>query len=321
MLDDLKFVQGAIAKKDIVPALSHFRIHNRKIKGYNGKIAICSPIDLGIDCQPKALDFIKAIQSCTDTVHLNLTPAGRLTVKSGKFKSHINCINEDFPDIEPEGTMVELTGGFLPALKVLEPMIAEDASRPWARGVLFRGAFAHATNNVVLCQYWLGYHFPFDLVIPHDAVNELLRVGLEPIAMQVTQNSVTFHYEGRRWLRTQTASTEWPDMGRILDKADVDAKELPDNFFTNLDILRPFVDELNRLYFVPGAMATCVEDGEGARIEHDADFAAIFPNEGCYNLNQLRLLVKVADQFDFKQSPALFYGQNLRGAINGMRFQ
>lgn len=321
MIDDLRFVQGAIAKKDIVPALSHFRIHNGRIKGYNGKIAICSPIELGIDCQPKATEFIKAIQSCDSTVHLNLTPAGRLTVKSGAFKAHIGCIAEDFPDVEPEGMTVQLPGGLLPALKMLEPMIAEDASRPWARGILFRGAFAHATNNVVICQYWLGYDFPFDLVIPHDAVNELLRVGLEPVSMQMTESSVTFHFEGNRWLRTQSASTKWPDIGRILDKEGVVPNDLPPDFFDKLDILRPFIDELSRVYFVSGAMATHIDEGIGAKIEHDPAYIGHFPTEGCFNLNQFRLLAKVAKQFDFNHSPALFFGDSLRGAIMPMRFQ
>ncbi len=317
MIDALKFVQGAVAKKDILPTLTHFRISAGVIKGYNGKIAISSPIDIGLDCQPHASAFIKAIQTCEGTVHMSMTPAGRLTVKSGKFKAHINCVIEDFPNIEPEGTMIDLPGGLLPALKLLEPMIAEDASRPWARSILFRGQFAHATNNVVICQYWLGYHFPFDLSIPHDAVNELIRIGVEPISMQTHTNSVTFHFPGGRWLRTQTASTEWPDVGRVLDKENIKAIPLPDDFFDNLEILRPFVDELNRIYFVEGAMATHLDDGLGARVELEP---GMFPPDKVYNINLLRLLAKVATQFDFNQSPALFFGENLRGAISPMRF-
>lgn len=320
MIDALKFVRGAIAKKDIVPALTHFQILNGRIKGYNGNIAICSPIDFGIDCKPRAVELIKAIETCKDTVHLSLTPTGRLTVKSGKFRAHVNCISEDYPDVEPEGQYAQLAGKLLPALQVLEPMIAEDASRPWARGVLFRDQFAHATNNVVLCQYWIGYQFPFDLVIPHEAVNELLRIGVEPLGLQFTAHSVTFHYPDGRWLRTQTASTQWPDFNRVLSHQDIKMRELPPDFFESLDILRPFIDELNRCYFVEGGMTTSIDESAGAKVDHDPMYAETFPAEGCYNLNQLRLLVKVAKQFDFFKSPALFYGDNLRGAIMGMRF-
>ena len=316
MIDDLKFVQGAIAKKDIIPTLTHFRIHEGIIKGYNGKIALCSPIDFGIDCQPKAVDFIKAIQTCESTVHLNMTPAGRLTVKSGKFKAHINCIDEMYPDVEPEGEMIQLTGNLLPALKLIEPMIAEDASRPWARSILLRDQFAHATNNVVICQYWLGYKFPFDLAIPHDAVNELIRINQEPIALQISENSATFHFPDRRWLRTQTASVAWPDISRVLDKAAQPSDIYPE-FFNDLETLRPFTDELNRCFFVDGSLATHVDEGLGARVEHGQD---CIPNDICFNLNMLRMLSKVATSIDYNQAPALFFGENLRGAIVQMRF-
>ncbi len=316
MLADLKFVQGAIAKKDIIPTLTHFRIHDGRIKGYNGKIALCSNIEIGINCQPKAVDFVKAIQTCLDnTVHLNMTPAGRLTVKSGKFKAHINCVDEIFPDVEPEGEFIKLEGGIMVALRLLEPMIAEDASRPWARGILLRGQFAHATNNVVICQYWLGHNFPFDMVIPHDAVNELIRIGEEPIGLQMTENSVTFHFQNNRWLRTQTASTQWPAIEKVLDKENINPKDLYPEFFTDLETLRPFVDDLSRCIFHDGFLATHIDEGIGARVEHNSDI----PNGMCFNLNQLRLLVKVATSFDFEQSPALFFGENLRGAIVKMR--
>lgn len=316
MIDDLKFVKGAVAPKDIVPALSHFRILDGRIKAYNGAIAICSPIELGINCQPKAVDLIKAIETCKDTVHLSMTPAGRLTVKSGKFKAHINCVTEDFPDVEPQGEVYQLAGGFLPALKVLEPLIAEDASRPWARSVLFRGQFAHATNNVVICQYWLGFTFPFDLGIPHAAVNELLRIGIEPTSIQMCENSATFHFPGDRWLRTQTNSTEWPNIDRVLDKPEITPVDLPAGFFADLEDLRPHVDDLNRCYFVGGSIGTHIDDGLGARIEMPAGF----PDGMVFNLTQLRLLAKVATSFDFNQTPAMFFGENLRGAISQMRF-
>lgn len=199
-------------------------------------------------------------------------------------------------------------------------MIAEDASRPWARSILLRGQFAHATNNVVICQYWLGFDFPFDLGIPHATVNELIAIGEEPESVQFSENSVTFHYTGGRWIRTQTVATEWPDIGRVLDKADINPMDLPEEFAANLETLRPFVDDLSRCFFVDGSMATHKEEGEGARVEHDELAAGVFPTDACFNINQLRLIAKVATSADFNRQQVLFFGENLRGAISQMRF-
>jgi DNA polymerase III sliding clamp (beta) subunit (PCNA family) len=315
MLDALKFVQGAVAKKDFVQALTHFHISGGFIKGYNGSLALCSPIDLDLEVTPKATPFIKAIATCKDTVQLNMTPAGRLSIKSGSFKAFVDCIDEAYPDVQPEGEILELDGTLLKALKKLNPFIADDASRQWARGIMFRGPSAFATNNVTLVEYWLGYNFPVEVNIPKPAVQELIRIGEEPTKVQVCENSMTFHYASGRWLRTQTYSTQWPDMGKVLDR-DSTQQPFPEGFFEALGDLLPFADDLQRVYFLNTRMATVPDDGLGASV----DLAGL-PEQGIYNIKQLQLLEAIAETIDLSQYPApcLFYGDRVRGAIVGMR--
>lgn len=315
MIDDLKFVQGAVARKDFVQALTHFNIHQGRIKGFNGSMALCSPIALDLDVKPKADQLVKAIQTCKETVQINMTPAGRMAIRSGKFRAHVDCIDEEFPDVEPEGELLTLDGHLLEAIKILNPFIAEDASRPWARGILFNGPSAFATNNVCLVQYWLGYSFPYIINIPKPTVQELIRINQEPVSVQVSPSSVTFHYEGDRWLRTQTYTTEWPDLARVLDR-EADPKELPDGFFEGLETLHPFVDDMDRVFFQETGMSTSQTEGEGASVELKG-----LPDTGVYNIKQLQLLDGVAGKIDLHQypKPCIFYGKNLRGAIVGIR--
>lgn len=316
MLDALKFVQGAVAKKDFVPALTHFHIGGGRIKGFNGKVALSCPIDLNLDAAPKAVPFIKAVQTCKDTVQLNMTPTGRLSIKSGGFKAFIDCVdNASYPDVQPEGEVVRLDGEFLKALKVLAPFIADDASRPWARGILFRGMSATATNNIVILEYWLGYPFPAEINVPKAAVQELLRIGEEPTHLQVSESNVTFHFEGDRWLRTQVYDLSWPDVGKVLNR-DSEQAPVPEGFFPSLLDLTPFVDELGRIFLREGRMTTTPDEGIGATVELPG-----LPADGCFHHKQLSLLEGVADSIDFAQYPApcMFYGDRVRGAIVGMR--
>ena len=167
MLETLNFVKGAVARKDFVPALVHFKIENGFIKGFDGKLSLCSPIDLDLNVSPQAVPFIKAITTCREAVSMHLTDTGRLAIKSGSFKAYIDCIDDaEYPDVAPEGKKVELDGEFIPALKMLNPFIAEDASRPWARGILFFDDVAFATNNIVLMEFKLDYKFPLPVNIP-----------------------------------------------------------------------------------------------------------------------------------------------------------
>lgn len=316
MLAALKFVQGAVAKKDFVPSLTHFRIENGTIKGYNGMIALCCPIDINLAVSPRAIPFIKSIQACQETIAMHITAAGRLSIKSGKFKAFVDCTDEPFPDVEPEGHKVKLNGKFLEAIKVLAPFIAEDASRPWSRGILFYGQSAYATNNVALVEHWLGYDFPTPINVPKQAVNELLRIDEEPEYLQIHPSSVSFHFADRRWLKTQTFDLGWPNVVAILSRESTPVV-ISAELFESVETLVPFVGEIPKIYFMPdGTITTDAVDGQGAVVEV-AQFGAV----GVYNIHQFLLLHNVAKTIDMTQYPApcMFFGDNIRGALVGMR--
>ena len=316
MLLELKFVQGAVAKKELIPSLTHFRIEGGRVRSFNGMLALCSPIAFDIDCSPKAIPFVKAIQNCNDTVTLNMTTNGRLSVKSGPFNALIECVTEETPHVEPEGIEFQIDGeALLKALKVIAPFIGNDASRPWTNGVLLRGQSAFATNNVTLIEYWVGTPFPLTCNVPRDAIREMVRIGEPPTHAQADGRSITFHYSGGRWVRTNLLSAEWPDLAPILETTGQMA-QFPESIFEGLEALRPFLDKLNRVYFNGHGLSTTAEDSDGAHYK-----IADWPHEGIYAWPMLMLLKDVAKWIDFSSypKPCIFQGDRLRGAIIGMR--
>lgn len=86
MLKELKFVQGAVGKKDLLPAMTHFQIQNGHVRSYNGTLALSSPLPFDIDCCPKAEQLVKAIGQCDEVITLSMTPGNKLRVQSGKFQ-------------------------------------------------------------------------------------------------------------------------------------------------------------------------------------------------------------------------------------------
>jgi len=319
MLETLKFVGSSVAKKDYVPSLTHFRIQNGRILGYNGRIAISSPIDLDLTCSPQAVPFIKAIQTSRDVVQMHLTPGNRLVVKSGSFTAHVACLPEgpdgSFPDIYPEGETVPIEGSaFVDVLSELEPFISEDASRPWSQGILLRDRSAYVTNNVILIQKWIGISFP-DLNIPREAIKELSRIGETPEKIQIGRTSITFHYASGRWLRSQMLTNEWPNVEGLLG-AESAPIQIPEMFFQALEDLTPFIGEEERVFLKAAAILTHEDTELGASVQWD-----IGSDCGCYNLLQLRKIHRVAKQADFTTypRPMPFFGDNLRGVITGMR--
>ena len=317
MLDALRFVQGAVAKKDFVAALTHYQIKNGFVKGHNGGLTLCSPIDLDIDVTPKAVTFAKAIATCKSVIQMHLTPSNRLSIKSGNFRALVDCIEEGFPHTDPEGDSIDLpNGGILKALKTLAPFIAEDASRGWARGILFRGQSAFSTNNVVLLEYWLGYEFPAEINVPRSAVMEMIRIGVDPIRMMVANNSVTFFYPEGKWLKTQLYSLEWPDLGKVLGKTNHPLLP-PEGLWDALESAEPFVNKLRQVWLKNGTVSTDSGQDAGATI----DVPGIEGDLGIYNVDYLLELSEVVQAIDLTMypNPCIFYGENIRGAIVGMR--
>ena len=317
MLKELKFVQGAVAKKDFLPAMTHFVIEDGRVRAYNGMIALSSPLPFDIDCKPKAEPLVKAISNCNETVTLSMTPAGKLRIQSGKFRAFVDCIEEETAHVTPEGQEVQLDGeAVLEALKVIHPFIGDDASRPWTNGVLLRGQSAFATNNVILVEYWVGAQFPFTVNVPRQAIREMLRINEPPTHAQVTDKSITFHYSDGRWVRAQLYESEWPDMAKVLDKQ-ADATTVDQRIFEALTTIKPFADKMGRVFISDGTLSTSHDSNvEGASYEIPG-----LPFAGIYNIDMLNLLKGVAELADFTTypQPCLFYGQKLRGAIIGMR--
>lgn len=318
MLEDLKFCAGSVSKKEIVAGLTHFAISDNRVRGFNGTLALSSPIAFDISCKPKADMLIKAIANCEDTVQLALTAAGRLSVKSGVFKAFISCVEGDTPHVEPEGEIVNFDGvALLEGIKQVAPFIGVDASRLWAQGILIKDKSLFATNNIILVQYWLGIDFPHIVNLPRAAIKEMLRINQAPLYAQVAENSITFHYEGDRWLRTQLYSTEWPDLSKILDKA-FKPTPLDERLFEALDVIKPFLDKLETVHINGGLVSTHLDENEGGSY-----FVPDLQDEGKYNHTMLMLLKGVCEQIDWSSWPApcLFTGakNRLRGAIIGMK--
>lgn len=317
MLKELKFVQGAIAKRDLMPAMTHFRIEGGFVRSYNGVLALCSPIDCDIDCIPKADKLVKAIGRCKDVMTMTMCDNGKLEISSGPFHVFVDCIEGETHHVEPSGTRVDFDGeALLNALKIVYPFIGDDASRPWTNGVLLREQSAFATNNVTLIEYWLAANFPITVNLPEVAITEMLRINEAPTHGQMDQNSMTFHYQDGRWIRTQLLEITWPELTKILNVKS-NPTPIDPRLFEALDSLEGFTDKAGRVYIRDGMLRTEDDDalsGAGYAV-------AGLGIEGAYQIKMLSLLKGVATHADFTRYPeaTMFFGDRLRGAIIGMR--
>lgn len=322
MLDTLKFVQGAVSKKSLLPALSAYRIHNNSITAYNGELAIGSPIEIDGGFLPKAQPFFKAIQQCASETSLTLTDAGNLSVRSGAFRATIPCLpSGDAIEIEPEGDSHIFNGeGLLKALQTVLPFIGNDASRPWSNGVLFKDQCLTATTNALLVQVWVPDLQMPTLNLPMQAAREVVRVGEAPKSMLFADRSATFLYENDRWIKSHLLSTKWPNLDSVLQPREGEMADAPPaGFFDGLRAIADFADPTYKsVYFRDNGLHTTQTGNDGASYTFDEPFT----HKGCYNIEQLLKLDGIVDAIDFAAYPekSVFYGPgNIRGFLVGMR--
>lgn len=318
MINALRFVQGAVTDKDYVPELSHFRINSGHIMGFNGRLSLCSPIDLDFDVSPKASTFTKALMSCGDNVALSLTPNGRLSVRSDGFRVYVECLEDYAFNYYPVGDPYPVPPGFIDGLKSVFAFVGQDASRPWSMAVHLNGGSLYATNNIVAVQYWLGGETP-TVTIPHNAVKELLRIGQEPISMQSDGFSLTFWYGQGKWLRTQLVEAKWPleQFKSIFDKAtDAETEPVNEELFRGLEKLKPFTTSsgVSRIFLLGDRIVTDTTDDTGAVFEVEG-----LPSERAFNRNMLALVGTVAQRINLEAEPAFFTGDRIRGVLMGMK--
>lgn len=323
MLDDLKFVIGAVAKKDFVPELTHIKIKNGWAQGFNGQISSATRIQLDLDFMPWATEMVEAVAACKDTVALSMTAAGKLAVKSGKFKCFVPCLDVTDENLQsfplPEGQDIPVGSEFIEMLKVLEPFMSTDASRPWAQGIMLDNLCAFATNNVMLAQYWHGMSFPHQVTIPAEAVKEILKRKVDPTSIQMTNNSLTVWFGRERWLRTQLIENGFPaqiyDVIEAPGEPGIALDQYP-GLFEALETLKRFTNISGDIFFTGGALSTTREMEDGAHME-----VPNIPEGMCFNVDHLLLLKDCAAKLDLSQfpKPCRFWGvnQRLRGIFTG----
>lgn len=319
MLDALRFVSGAVSKLDTVPALSHYRVEAGFVMGFNGTVAICSPIDLQLTATPNAEQFYRALKSCDDVVSITQTHNGNLRVKSGTFSALVDCLPDAYPAVAPDGPAFAVKPGMGVLLKKLVPIISNDPMKLWANGALFApDGTITVTDGVVMAQAYTGDYIKGVCNVPAVALREVVRTGLDPVALQYGDQSLTFHFDGGKWLRTTLFNAAWPmhKLDGILGRA-ANPVQINPAFFAGVEKLAPFGDDFAKVAFDP--IGFHIEDGAGqqrARVD-------MLVQDGAAGIYNARLLLKIKDLAkwaDFSQYPAaaLWSGDSVRGAIMSM---
>lgn len=316
LLEALQFC-SVVSEKLGAAYETHIGIRNNWAIAFNGIIAAGAPISEDIQCYPHTLLLVEALSKCDENYSLTQLDNGRLSVKSGKFKAVIPCLDPELmQNAEPDPCIAPLTNAFKDAVEAVGVLANENAQHVLTASVLMNGPSVISTNRVMLLEYWHGLDLPSNIPLPKQFVAALVKQKRDLTGFGFSKSSATFWF-GNYWLRTQLYSDEWPNVSSILDrKANLWAIDL--NFFKALESIEAFSIDGN-VYSDTNLLMSHADHGVGAEFECTG-----LPKGFVYPIKQLKILKPFVKRIDWMASGVhdssyclVFEGDAVRGVISG----
>lgn len=321
LLQALEFC-SCVAEKLGAPYETHIGLRNNWAIAFNGIVAAGSPIAEDIIAYPHTLLLVEALSKCSDGFSLTQLDNGRLSIKSGKFKAVVPCLDPDLMQTAvPDPMIAPITNKFKEAVEAVGVLASENAQHVLTASVLMNGQTVISTNRVMLMEAWHGLDLPPNVPLPKQFVAALVKQKKNLTGFGFSNNSATFYFEDGCWLRTQLYSDEWPDVSTILNRQ-ANLWTIDPSFFKSLEAVIPFSEDGN-IYSDTNLLKSHPDDGVGATFECNG-----VPKGFVYPAKQLMLMKQHVKKIDYMASGIhdssyclVFEGDICRGVISGRQRQ
>jgi hypothetical protein len=322
ILGAIKFISAA-AKEIGAPFETHCVLGNHWAIATNGVVSIGHAIVEEIIAYPHTHRLIDALARCTAGYTVTQLDAGRLAVTAGKFRAIVPCIEPALAQLPfPDPPVAAIDDRLRVALETAGVLAAESAQHVLTASVLLQGGSAIGTNRHVIFECWHGIDLPPGLVIPKSAIVALSKTSKPLAQFGFSPTSVTFYFDDQSWLKTQLYSEPWPAKAGDILNITVNTWPFPANFWEAIAAVEPFAEE-GKLHFTASSVRTHSSADVGAAFELTG-----VPDGVILSADYLDLIKPYAKSVDFKVQSGredkggymlVFYGDNIRGAIAGMR--
>jgi len=313
LLTALKFC-GLVAR-DIGPINeTHICLGANWACAYNGTVACGHPIVEDIYACPNAKLIIEALSKCNEHISFTQMDRDRLSIKSGKFKAIVPCIEPHLIVImAPDPPVAVIDDRFKQGLSIVGILANENAQFVYLASILMNGYSLVSTTGKAIIEYWHGINLPSGIALPKALVEPLTKTNKKLTKFGFSQSSVTFYFEDESWIRSQLYAEEWPDINAILDRPS-NAWPVSGDFWRGLDAIAGFSDT-GFVYFDAGILRSHDNAISGACYE-----VAGLPKGLAFPAKQLAMIRPYANRIDFLLDNGLmFFSNNIRGCIAGIK--
>lgn len=312
LLAALKFI--APASREIgQPNQTHCMLAGQWAVAFDGVLCMAAKIDNDIVANPNTSKLLAALSHCDETTQITQLDNQRLSIKSGKYRAIIPCLEPGaLTVLPPDKGDYPIDDRVKQSLEIVGKVAKENAPRMVAASILLQNGSAVATDGILLFEHWHGWQLP-SVILPKTLVNELSKITKKLALFGVSKNSATFWFEDNSFIRSQLYTEPYPDLDTV--NVSNDQQPIPEGFFTALDKLDALKGDNKAVLFTNTSIRTHMGE-EGASYDIEG-----LPPDLVFNLDYLRMIgphAKTAD-FNVNDKMAVFYGDNFRAFLMHMR--
>lgn len=318
LIEALKFVALA-QQKEGTPYQTHCIINGGRIGAFNGTFATGHLIEDDLSACPHTIKLLDALGKCGANLAITQLDSGRLSIKSDRFKALVPCVPFDsLGFIEPDAPIAPIDDRLKLGFDMVSPLLNETAPKAMFAAALLQANSIVGTNGSMLIEYWHGIDLPPGLLIPKAAMTAVCKTNKKLCRFGYSPNSVTFFFEDNSFIKSQLFSEDYPDYETIFPES-VNPWPLPEGFFEGIEKLSSLSED-KTVYFLNGGLA--VKDSQKTE---SGSFEVQGLQDGlAFNMEYLLIAKTVFKKVDFDAAPgtskAVFFGENVRGALAGIRF-
>lgn len=310
----LKFV--ALAQRETGQAYqTHVMLAHNQAVAFDGTIAAGHRIEDDLQACPHTVRLIDALAKCGESLSITQLDNDKLSIKSDKFKAFVPCVAVNMlATVAPDPPCAKIDDRIRTGFEVVGVLASDNAQHVLTSSILLQSGSMIATDRQVMLEYWHGIDLPPGIVIPKAGAVAVVKAGKPLASLGFSGNSVTFYFEDGSWIRSQLYSEPWPDISKILNVR-CNPWPMPESFYKAVDAVASF-SETGNVFFGTNILRSHATDGIGASYEVTG-----LPNGPCYKAKHLKIIEPYVKTIDFigVSGIAYFYGDNVRGAITGIR--
>lgn len=321
MLAALEFIAHASNQDDDAGFQQYARFANNYAAASSWGMQAGYPIEEDLMLCPSIKLLKAALSRAGAALAMSALDSGRLSISGANgFKAIVPCADGGgLPPVMPDRNIAAIDDRVKEGFKAVLSLAREDAETVMETSLLLRANTVVGCDGNLLLEYWHGNDLPPNLIVPHRFAKAITKMPEKIIGFGWTEGrSITFHFEGGAWLKTQMREGVWPDVDALLN-VQANFQPTPAGLFEGVKAVADFSKDRTVHFHEDKIKSSYLADGE----QGGPVFGASFDVEGLrghhsFTARLLKLIEPAAQQIDYETIPDRILFVNMQTMMRGV---